>query len=65
MPSPSRPVQRVVFLGAESTGKTTLARAVAEALGEPYVEEVGRRPAYYRHPEGHRTSALTLKRALR
>lgn len=43
MPSPSRPVQRVVFLGAESTGKTTLARAVAEALGEPYVEEVGRR----------------------
>ncbi|MCD1644974.1 GNAT family N-acetyltransferase [Aurantimonas coralicida] len=28
-------------------------------------EEVGRRPAYYRHPEGHRTSALTLKRALR
>ncbi|WP_412062749.1 AAA family ATPase [Rubrivirga sp. IMCC45206] len=43
MASRSRPVQRVVFLGAESTGKTTLAQAVADALGEPYVEEVGRR----------------------
>ena len=28
-------------------------------------EEVGRRPAYYRHSDGHRTSALTLKRKLR
>lgn len=27
-------------------------------------EEVGRRPAYYRHPDGRRTSALTLKRSL-
>ena len=35
-------VERVVFLGAESTGKSTLAQAVAEALDEPYVEEVGR-----------------------
>ncbi|WP_412067235.1 AAA family ATPase [Rubrivirga sp. IMCC43871] len=43
MPSRSGPVQRVAFLGAESTGKTTLAQAVANALGEPYVEEVGRR----------------------
>lgn len=25
-------------------------------------EEVGRRPAYYAHADGHRTSALTLKR---
>jgi HTH-type transcriptional regulator, transcriptional repressor of NAD biosynthesis genes len=32
----------VVFLGAESTGKTTLAKALAERLGEPYVEEAGR-----------------------
>ena len=38
MPSP----ELVVFLGAESTGKSTLARALADALGEPYVEEVGR-----------------------
>ena len=35
-------VQRVVFLGAESTGKSTLAQALAEEMGEPYVEEVGR-----------------------
>ena len=28
-------------------------------------EEVGRREAYYRHPDGRRTSALTLKRTLR
>lgn len=28
-------------------------------------EEVGRREAYYRHPDGRRTSALTLKRKLR
>ncbi|MBO0903692.1 GNAT family N-acetyltransferase [Jiella sonneratiae] len=27
-------------------------------------EEVGRRPAYYQHPDGRRTSALTLKRSL-
>ena len=35
-------VQKVVFLGAESTGKSTLAQTLAEELGEPYVEEVGR-----------------------
>lgn len=35
-------VERVVFLGAESSGKTTLAHALAEETGEPYVEEVGR-----------------------
>lgn len=35
-------VEKVVFLGAESTGKTTLVEAMASALGEPFVEEVGR-----------------------
>ncbi len=35
-------VQKVAFLGAESSGKSTLAQALAEATGEPYVEEVGR-----------------------
>ena len=35
-------VQKVVFLGAESTGKSTLAQALARETGEPYVEEVGR-----------------------
>lgn len=28
-------------------------------------EEVGRRPAYYQHPDGRRTSALTLKRTFK
>ncbi len=36
-------VQRVAFLGAESTGKSTLVQALADTLGEPAVEEVGRR----------------------
>ena len=35
-------VEKVVFLGAESTGKSTLTEALAEALAEPAVEEVGR-----------------------
>ena len=35
-------VEKVVLLGAESSGKSTLGRALAEATGEPYVEEVGR-----------------------
>jgi len=35
-------VQRVVFLGAESTGKSTLAQALAERLGTAYAEEYGR-----------------------
>ncbi len=41
---PEKPaVQRVVFLGAESSGKTTLCQALAEQSGEPWVEEVGKR----------------------
>ena len=35
-------VQKVVFLGAESTGKSTLVDALGAALDEPTVEEVGR-----------------------
>jgi HTH-type transcriptional repressor of NAD biosynthesis genes len=35
-------VQRVVVLGAESTGSTTLARALAEELGTEWVPEYGR-----------------------
>ena len=35
-------VQKVVFLGAESTGKSTLVDALGAALAEPTVEEVGR-----------------------
>lgn len=40
--SPSSDIQLVTVLGAESTGKTTLAKALAERLDEPYVEEAGR-----------------------
>ena len=35
-------VKRVVVLGAESTGTTTLARDLAESIGEPWVAEYGR-----------------------
>jgi nicotinamide riboside kinase len=37
---------RVVLVGAESTGKTTLARAVAAALGARWVPEYGRDYTY-------------------
>ena len=36
-------VQKIAFLGAESTGKSTLVEALAARTGEPMVEEVGRR----------------------
>jgi HTH-type transcriptional repressor of NAD biosynthesis genes len=35
-------VRRVVLIGAESTGKTTMARALAEAYGTAWVPEYGR-----------------------
>jgi len=35
-------VQRVVFLGAESTGKSTLAKALAKEFGTKWVHEYGR-----------------------
>ncbi|HDS1140398.1 TPA: AAA family ATPase [Stenotrophomonas maltophilia] len=35
-------VQRVAFVGGESTGKTTLARVMAERLGTSWVPEYGR-----------------------
>ncbi|RZK63030.1 MAG: cytidyltransferase-like domain-containing protein [Hymenobacter sp.] len=39
---PATPVPRLVLLGAESSGKTTLAIALAEALGTAWVPEYGR-----------------------
>jgi NadR type nicotinamide-nucleotide adenylyltransferase len=36
------PVSRVALLGAESTGKSTLAKALAEALGTVWAHEYGR-----------------------
>lgn len=35
-------VQKVVFLGAESTGKSTLSRLLSEQFNEPLIEEYGR-----------------------
>ena len=35
-------VPRICILGGESTGKTTLARALSAALGDPWVHEYGR-----------------------
>ncbi|MEM1035605.1 MAG: ATP-binding protein [Pseudomonadota bacterium] len=35
-------VKRVCFVGAESSGKSTLSRLFAEHFDEPYVEEYGR-----------------------
>jgi len=37
-----RAVRRLALLGGESSGKTTLARALAEALGSVWVAEYGR-----------------------
>jgi cytidyltransferase-like protein len=42
------PVKRVVFMGAESTGKSTLTKAVAEALNLPHVAEYGREHYEYK-----------------
>lgn len=47
-----RDIKRIVFIGAECTGKSTLARAIAGRFGEPcsseyvrqYVEQIGDRP---------------------
>ncbi|WP_201982335.1 AAA family ATPase [Hymenobacter rubidus] len=39
---PPAPVPRVVFLGAESSGKSTLCAALAEAYGTQWVPEYGR-----------------------
>lgn len=36
------PVKKVVFLGAESTGKSTLAKRMAEEFGSEFVAEYGR-----------------------
>lgn len=35
-------IQSVLLLGGESTGKSTMTQYMAQALGEPYVEEYGR-----------------------
>ena len=42
MQHPIEPVKRLAFLGGESSGKTTLARSLAQALGTVWVPEYGR-----------------------
>ncbi len=39
MPAKSNKIRRVVFIGAECTGKSAIAQAVAERLGEPWSRE--------------------------
>ncbi|MER3553540.1 MAG: hypothetical protein C4331_04110 [Meiothermus sp.] len=39
---PTRPGEKAVFLGAESTGKSTLVRRMAEGFGTEFVAEYGR-----------------------
>ena len=42
MPPAERAVRRLALMGGESSGKTTLARALADALGTVWVPEYGR-----------------------
>jgi NadR type nicotinamide-nucleotide adenylyltransferase len=42
MQHPNEPVKRLALLGGESSGKTTLARALAHALSTVWVPEYGR-----------------------
>ncbi|MDY8107851.1 GNAT family N-acetyltransferase [Fulvimarina sp. 2208YS6-2-32] len=53
--------ERADVIHLEVDEVNTAARALYRRLG---FEEVGRRPAYYTHEDGTRTSALTLSRKL-
>ncbi|ADV66537.1 AAA family ATPase [Deinococcus maricopensis] len=55
-------VRRVVLVGAESTGKSTLTRALAEALGTTWVREYGR--DVYEREDGRLTPEHFLEIAL-
>ncbi|MGD1067635.1 MAG: ATP-binding protein [Vulcanimicrobiaceae bacterium] len=52
-------VPRVVLAGAESTGKTTLARALAERFGLPWVAEYGREYTEMKYRDGMATDDWT------
>jgi nicotinamide riboside kinase len=52
-------VPRVVLAGAESTGKTTLARALAERFALPWVAEYGRDYTEMKYRDGMATDAWT------
>ena len=53
-------VLRIVFVGGPSTGKTTLATALAERLGEPWCPEFGR-DYWFEHQVDHRLSMAELE----
>jgi HTH-type transcriptional regulator, transcriptional repressor of NAD biosynthesis genes len=53
-------VGRTVLLGGPSTGKTSLARALSESLGEPWCEELGR-DYWFAHQIDHRLSMEDLE----
>lgn len=57
-------VRRIVLLGGPSTGKTTLAAALAARLGEPWCEEYGR-TYWFEHQVEHRLSMEDLERIAR
>ena len=57
MQPPFDDVPRLVIAGAESTGKTTLARALAERFGVPWVAEYGRTYTEEKYREGMQTDA--------
>jgi len=57
MTPPFDEVPRLVLAGAESTGKTTLARTLAEHFGVPWVAEYGREYTEQKYRDGMLTDA--------
>jgi nicotinamide riboside kinase len=55
--APYDDVPRLVVAGAESTGKTTLARTLAEHFGVPWVAEYGREYTEEKYRDGMLTDA--------
>lgn len=60
LPVRSDLVRRIVLLGGPSTGKTTLAAALAARLGEPWCPEFGR-DYWFEHQVDHRLSMEDLE----
>lgn len=56
------PARRIALLGGESSGKTTLARALAEHLGTVWVPEYGRELWIERHGQLQQADLLQIAR---